>query len=82
MRLFFILLSVLIIFIFFTSVKEHMENPIDPKTQQGTINYYKNLLPTFSMLSPSAIQVLQDKSDKQLDQITRLEATVATLASK
>ena len=81
MRTIFIFVGVFFILLLFMTVKEPLENEMDPELQKGTINQLSINIANTGVTS-SAIQVLQDKADKQQEQITRIESSLAMIEAK
>jgi hypothetical protein len=79
-KILFISLCILFLWLCMT-IKEPMEDSVDPDQQRGKINHFKKELNEFNMTSTS-IDSLQDKADKQQEQVIRLESIMATLEAK
>ena len=78
MRTFFLFFSIVCFLSWLATVKE---NFIDPVQQQGSVNQLTSLINSSGVTS-SEIQVLQDQTDEQTNDIARIEAILAQIESK
>jgi|LauGreDrversion4_2_1035121.scaffolds.fasta_scaffold09921_10 hypothetical protein len=78
MRTFFLFFSIVCFLLWLATVKE---NFIDPVQQQGSVNQLTSLINSSGVTS-SEIQVLQDQTDEQTNDIARIEAILAQIESK
>jgi len=75
-----VILSLVIVYFLFMTIQESF---IDPEQQRGVlINFKEKIKKSNVSQMTSSIDKLQDHSNKQQEQITRLQSIIATIQAK